>query len=334
MTATAGEAARRLLAQASPAEVATHAEIPTQVPTRRATDTEVPTEVPTQTEVPTRAATRVPTPIPSAVPTLQATSTTVTQKVVYDDWQTPVPATHVPTQAPTQIPTQAPTSINNVRVRTAWYQYQTPAPTPNPTPAWHWVRSNGQWVKNYNATPVSTPVAASTPVSQALSGLGSGMGSLLLNHLILEVGWKHFIPQNNTFYGQLGSIEGGVLVFSWDDILNLEFDGWERSGLSIGNVTDLTGLGFEPTLTWPFRFPFLTLYAGGGGRFESVNVTASGLSSDTPVRFGNNSVLLTVGAKWKPLTHWGLDLNGAYDVWATYNPNLMFRAGLYYEFGE
>lgn len=162
-------------------------------------------------------------------------------------------------------------------------------------------------------------LAAFTPVHVGPQG----------RHLDFGLGYKHYIPGNETFYKGAGEANGISSQVSWADWVNLEFDYWGREGLAINQVSGLTGIGISPTLSLPIQFgKNLVLYAGGGGRFENISVAASHVPDGT-IAYGNHSVLMSLGAKIK-LWNLGLDANWAYDFWATHNPSSMLRIGMFY----
>src|SRR6185369_1634346 len=97
-----------------------------------------------------------------------------------------------------------------------------------------------------------------------------------------------------TFYKSAGEANGMAAHASWSDWANVELDYWGRGGLAANQVTSLTGIGVSPTLTLPIQFgDHLVLYAGGGGRFESIAVAANHVP-DGAISYGNQSVLITL----------------------------------------
>ena len=155
-----------------------------------------------------------------------------------------------------------------------------------------------------------------------------------LYRLDVEAGYKYFEPQNATFKLNTKSMSGAYVNFNWSDILHVEFDYWYQASLPQLEypVSNLFGYGMSAYATAPLRLGhYWVLYAGLGGRFETINVAAGLIPSQDSISFGNNSFFAIGGVKAHrgPV---GVDASVAYDMMATYDPYLTAKLGLYYEY--
>jgi hypothetical protein len=148
----------------------------------------------------------------------------------------------------------------------------------------------------------------------------------------LGLGYKGFRPQNPTFRGVSGWDNGGYIKLSWADVVNGEFDYWLLPSTHLADISNLTAYGFTLSGTCPLRLgPYALIYAGLGGRIESIGVSATNVPSQYGIAYGNNSLLCLAGVKghWGP---YGAELGTSYDFLANYSGYLTLKLGLYYEY--
>jgi hypothetical protein len=147
-------------------------------------------------------------------------------------------------------------------------------------------------------------------------------------------GYEYYDPTNPAFRAVAKDIMGPYVSLNWADVVHADFYLWYLSSLPNlpAPVDNLFGYGMKVSLTAPLRLGhYWVVYAGFGGRFETIDLTSPLIPSQDAVSFGNNSVFASVGAK----AHWGpVGLEGTldYDLVANYTPYFMAKLGLYYEY--
>lgn len=142
------------------------------------------------------------------------------------------------------------------------------------------------------------------------------------------ISYRNLRPTNETFKSILSGISALYVGVDICDIGRVGADFWSENDLEASDITALSGRALELALTLPYALnENFIIYGGGGGRFESISV------NDGSAEFGNNGLLLTVGAKLrffdKNLSrHLGIEANYSRTVGGTYTDYGMFRIGL------
>jgi hypothetical protein len=176
------------------------------------------------------------------------------------------------------------------------------------------------------ATPSPTPFATPELVNENYE---AGFSS---NRIIVGLGWKGLYSQNPVFRSVVGDLASPYLRLSWADVVGIEFDMWSKHGTGLADAGSLSAFGTTLSLGAPLRLGTLVvLYAGLGGRFESISVGDTRLPSGDQVTYGNNSFFGALGLKLHR-RRWGAEAVLARDVVAAYSPYLSLRLGLAYEF--
>jgi hypothetical protein len=144
-------------------------------------------------------------------------------------------------------------------------------------------------------------------------------------------GYMNLKSQNPTFQSVTGIISGGFITSSWADVVNAQLDFWSIPSTPLANASSLLAFAIAISATAPLRLgPYVVLYGGAGGRFESIQVGGTTLPSGDTVSYGNNSLYGVAGIKLHRGS-WGIDTSLNYDFYANYSPYLTVKTGLYYE---
>jgi len=146
--------------------------------------------------------------------------------------------------------------------------------------------------------------------------------------------YRMFSPTNKTFKKITGQIGGYFLGADILSILNVGVDMWAKEGLEVSDITTLDATAWEITLTYPYIInENVLVYAGGGGRSESIYVNSTS-EGDSIATFGNNMYLGTIGTKLRLFADeknsWGIELNYSRSFSAKYTDYDMFRIGILY----
>jgi hypothetical protein len=152
-------------------------------------------------------------------------------------------------------------------------------------------------------------------------------------HWDLSAAYKAFLPWNSTFRSVAGSrLDGLSLGASFQDVLLVDVDAWHANLNGQGTLQSLDYAGVALALVAPLHWGGVTLYAGPGGRFGSINLNDATLPAGS-VSFGNNAFEGVAGLK-ASYGRLGLDLRYGYDFAASYTGYHTVRLGAYYAFGR
>jgi hypothetical protein len=156
-----------------------------------------------------------------------------------------------------------------------------------------------------------------------------------VDRIDFELAYQYFDPTTAAVkYWAPKGMSGPCISVNWADIVHLDYTLWYLA--SVPNfsapVSSVMGWGFSIYGTAPVRLGHhWVLYAGVGGRFETIDINSPSIPSGDTISFGNNAFFGVAGAK----VHWGdLGVDGALtdDFTADYAPYFTARLGLYYEY--
>jgi hypothetical protein len=152
-------------------------------------------------------------------------------------------------------------------------------------------------------------------------------------HLDLSAAYQAFMPLNSSFQAVAGSRQDGVsLGLSIQDWFLADLVAWHRDLNGPGTLQALDYYGVDLAVVAPLHLGPITLYAGPGGRFGSIEVSDSAVDSGS-TGFGNNGFVAVGGVKARAGSV-GLDLRYSYDLASTYTGYHTIRLGAFYEFGR
>ncbi len=160
----------------------------------------------------------------------------------------------------------------------------------------------------------------------------------LPSNMDICLSYRGFVPRNKTFKDIVGNGNGFYVGGALGNYINVGFDFWGKSGLTVSDITELEAKAWELTLTYPFIInENVLVYAGGGGRFESIDVNPTD-EGESDATFGNNMGLVTGGVKLRGFADekksWGVELNYSISFSAKHTDYNMFRIGLLHGWRE
>jgi hypothetical protein len=152
-------------------------------------------------------------------------------------------------------------------------------------------------------------------------------------HMDLSAGYEAFFPVNSTFKGVVGDhLDGVSLGLNIQDVFLADLATWHADVNGPGTLQALDYYGLDLAVVAPWHLGPVTLYAGPGGRFGSIELSDSAMPNGS-VGYGNNGFLGVAGVKVKAGSV-GLDLRYSYDLVSSYTGYHAVRLGAFYEFGR
>lgn len=151
--------------------------------------------------------------------------------------------------------------------------------------------------------------------------------SKILSTAEIHVSGALFNPSNESFKKYTGSgIEGYSLRLLYKNIFSIGMDAWDKTEITNAALSDISisGRAAIVAVTYPYALTdWAAIYAGGGGRFEQIQLNGKGANT-TDITYGNNAVLVMVGAKVRlpnPLDESKLSFGLNFDYEKTFNAN-------------
>lgn len=158
--------------------------------------------------------------------------------------------------------------------------------------------------------------------------------------------YRKFMPKNNSLNGLIGNPGGVYLGIDIASFLNIGLDAWSSDvdNETYSDIKEVSGKALSLSLSFPYVFnEHFLIYAGGGGRFEKIEVNPRTTDQEkagepeNDAEFGNNSALVTGGMKLRFPTTFKNGREGSVGIEANYSRTFfaprtdydMYRIGIF-----